>query len=179
MTFVETFTVIVILGVLMGGITILARHSRYAANTARAKADMVQLSGVIDRYASIFGEIPSGEDLSATAQSKDKGFDDDSFAITNLWNLGEVSLPYAENAIGGARNDKTWNWRENLTNTASNVDPWGHPYRYRPLRRDSGRGGDIPGWRLVDEASFEIYSCGPRLKWNDCLYTNDDIRILP
>ena len=170
MTFVEVFTVIVILGVLMGGITALARHSRHAANAARAKADIMQLSSVIERYASIFGEVPTCDGLES-----EKKFDDDSFSITNLWDLEDVRLPFSETAIG---NDEKWKWQENLTNTASNVDPWGHPYRYRPLRREVEDSSDIIDERILGEDSFEIYSCGPHVNWNgQSPYTNDDIHI--
>ncbi len=178
MTFIETFTVIVILGVLMGGITALARYSRHAANAARARADIAKLSDVIERYSAIFGEVPSCDQVNDAAQVKDSDFDDDSFAITNLWDLEDLPLPFSDDALVSSNDHDKWDWEENLTNFASNVDPWGHPYRYRPLQREISGGDDIVDDRLQGEDSFEIYSCGPHVDWNGTKpYTNDDIRI--
>ena len=179
MTFIEILAVIVILGVLMGGLAHLARHSRHAADTARARADIAALTDAVERYARVFGEIPTDEELRETG-SPESDFDDDSWAVTNLWELwkGECGRPYPF-ASGSTDDGGRWNWSNELS-VAAATDPWGRAYRYRPIARDSGRDGGRD--KRDGEDAFEIYSCGPLLlsreTSSDCgseAYTNDDI----
>jgi type II secretory pathway pseudopilin PulG len=183
MTFIEVFAVIVILGVLMGGLTVLARHSRFAANQARARADIADLSEVVEHYARTFGAPPAQAELEACS-TRDSRFEDGSWAITNLWRLweDEGGRPYPFATMSSGNSDAggdVWNWSNKLS-IASNIDPWGRPYRYRPLGRNPEE-IDEDDVALEGEDTFEIYSCGPWLEKMDAgdrsskAYTNDDI----
>lgn len=175
MTFIETFTVIIILGVLMGGITALARHSRYAANVARARADIAHISEAIDRYARTFGEVPV-DGLDEAAKGREGKFtdsDDESWPVSNLWALADRTLPVPRSNAFGGTNDK-WDWQLMLSDAATNIDPWGRSYRYRPIIRETEEDEEI----LEGFDSFEVFSYGPWLQKDDSgFHTNDDIRI--
>lgn len=175
MTFFEIFMVIIILGVLMSGITALARHSRHASDVARARADIAELTEVIDRYARTFGEVPL-DGLDESLKGHDGKYSDtadESWALTNLWALDDRPLPYPRKKADGAE-EANWDWQAELMAAATNVDPWGRSYRYRPITRETDDDEEL----LEGFDAFEVFSYGPHLKKDGSgFHTNDDIRI--
>ncbi len=131
MTLIEALAVIVILGLLAGAVTALARHAMAASNISRARAQLGELADGLDRYALRFGHYPLDANTEVDA--------------TNLWTVIE-DLP------GGSPYVFRDQLPSDFAEPAAWIDPWKRPYRYRRVARP----GDQD-----DEETCDVFSLGP------------------
>lgn len=131
LTLIEALAVIVVLGILVGALTTLARHASFAANTGRARAELGEFADALDRYALRFGKYPLDANVEVDA--------------TNLWSVVEL-LP------GLHPGENEYHFSDLLPEGFTGIDPWKRPYRYQRLARP----GDAE-----DEESYELFSFGP------------------
>ena len=133
LTLVETLTVLLIISILVAFVTGLARHANRAAETSRARADLVLLADSLERYYLRFGNYPDAPN------------------VTN-----GVELLNVTTADPGSLSD--YRLGSSLPNAFSAVDPWGTPYRYE--RRFTPLTGDAEDGAAQPE-TFRLYSLGP------------------